>query len=98
MRHTPEVIHQFLAEQRVSGQTVAEFCAERGLKVPTFYSWRRKYSQPEPESPSGFFQLAPQSVSGECTLRLPGGLAIELSGLAASEIAILIFEIDRAYA
>jgi hypothetical protein len=45
MRHTPAAIRQFLIEQPLSGQTVAAFCEDHGLKVPTFYSWKKKYGR-----------------------------------------------------
>jgi hypothetical protein len=47
MRHTSEAIRQFLIEQPLSGQTVAVFCDDHDLKVPTFYSWRKKYGAAE---------------------------------------------------
>jgi hypothetical protein len=38
MRHTPAAIRHFLTKQPQSGQTVAVFCADNDIKVPTFYS------------------------------------------------------------
>lgn len=41
-----------IAEQQGSGDSVAEFCARRGLAKPTFYEWRRRL-QPAPRRRSG---------------------------------------------
>ena len=98
MRHTPDAIRHLLTNQQDSGQTVATFCAERGLKVATFYSWRRKYREPEPEVVGGFCQLTQTAQSEPRGLQLPSGLRVELTGMTAWEIAALILEIDRAYA
>ena len=98
MRHTPEAIHQFLIEQPLSGQTVATFCEENGLKVPTFYSWKKKYGQPSAPVLEGFCKITPTTDTVERSLHLPSGLRLELTGLSTAEIAALILEIDRAYA
>lgn len=100
MRHRPAAIRQFLTQQSASGQTVADFCADRDLKVPTFYSWRRKYATapPDPQAGAGFCQLRPTAEPIVRGLRLPSGLRVELSGLTVTEMAALILEIDRAHA
>jgi len=98
MRHTREAIDQFLDRQATSGQTVAAFCADHNLKVPTFYSWKKKYSDSNPELPLGFCQLTPRREVAQRTLRLPCGLQLEIIGLSTREIAELILEIDRAHA
>jgi len=98
MRHTPEAIRQFLIDQPRSGHTVADFCEVRGLKVPTFYSWKRKYEQGIEPVDSGFFQIKPKRELVERSLRLPSGLQLEVVGLSVKEIAMLIVEIDRAHA
>jgi hypothetical protein len=97
MRHTREAIHQFLDQQASSGQTVIAFCADHGLKVPTFYSWKKKYKACEPEAPAGFCELLPARVVSKRKLCLPGGLELEITGLSTREIAQLVVEIDRAY-
>jgi len=98
MRHTREAIYEFLEQQEASGQTVADFCAGHGLKIPTFYSWKRKYGKPEPVGPSGFCELTPVREVPKRKLCLPSGLEVELSGLATAEIAELLVQIDRAHA
>lgn len=98
MRHTPTAIRQFLDEQLASGLTVADFCADHDLKVPTFYSWRRKYDTVGEEAISGFCEITPRQITTDRVLQLPSGLRVELKGLLNSEIAELILEIDRAHA
>ena len=98
MRHAPAAIRQFLTDQPMSGLTVADFCADHDLKVPTFYSWKRKYIAPDEEAPSGFCEITPRRATTDRVLQLPSGLRVELKGLSNSEIADLILEIDRAHA
>jgi hypothetical protein len=98
MRHTPEAIRQFLIEQPLSGQTVADFCEDYELKVPTFYSWKKKYNQIEVPVLEGFCRITPKREIAERSLRLPSGLRLDLVGLSTREIAEVILEIDRAHA
>ncbi len=63
-----------------SGLTVAQFCAQEGVSVPSFYQWRRKLNQhPDPtrESPPAF---QPISVvpCGIITLLFPNGTWLEV--------------------
>jgi hypothetical protein len=97
MRHTREAIHQFLDQQASSGQSVATFCADNGLKVPTFYSWKKKYGIPDSVEPSGFCELTPVREASKRKLCLPSGLQLEITGLSTREIAELVVEIDRAH-
>ena len=98
MRHTPTAIRAFLADQPGSGLTVADFCAENNLKVPTFYSWKKKYKVTKTVEPEGFYTITPRPDTATRSLCLPSGLRVELTGLTTSEIAGLILEIDRAHA
>ena len=98
MRHTPETIRHFLDEQLQSGQSIADFCGDYDLKVPTFYSWKRKYDKADAIELEGFCKITPRREIAERSLRLPSGLQLELIGLSIPEIAELIFEIDRAHA
>ena len=97
MRHTREAIDQFLEQQASSSQTVAAFCADNDLKVPTFYSWKKKYGAPDTEEPSGFCELTPLREVSKRKLYLPSGLQLEITGLSTREIAELVVEIDRAH-
>ena len=98
MRHTPEAIRHFLADQPQSGLTVADFCADNDLKVPTFYSWKKRYRTADTVEPIGFCTITPKIDEVTRSLCLPSGLRLELTGLTTSEIAELILEIDRAHA
>lgn len=98
MRHTPTAIRDFLTDQASSGLTIADFCAENNLKVPTFYSWKKKYRVTVPVEPEGFYTITPKLDTATRSLCLPSGLRVELTGLTTSEIAGLILEIDRAHA
>ena len=98
MRYTPAAIRHFLDEQPRSGLTVASFCADNGLKVPTFYSWKKKYNKVDSIEPAGFCKIKPKREITERCLRLPSGLRLELVGLSTAEIASLVLEIDRQYA
>jgi hypothetical protein len=97
-RHTPEAIRHFLDKDPASGQTVVAFCDDNELKVPTFYSWKKKYEQAETPALEGFCKITPKREAAERSLRLPSGLCLELIGLSTTEIVELILEIDRAYA
>lgn len=98
MRYSPAAIRQFLEEQPASGRTVAAYCEEYDLKVPTFYSWKKKYGQAEVDAYEGFCKITPKRDYAERSLRLPSGLRLELTGLTTTEIAELILEIDRVHA
>jgi len=98
MRHTREAIDRYLDRQASSGQTVAAFCADNGLKIPTFYAWKKKYAKPVPDSSLGFCELTPvQREVVKRKLCLPSGLQLEITGLSTREIAQLLVEIDRAH-
>lgn len=60
MSHSPAAIRQFLIEQPLRGQTVADFCEDHDLKVPTFYSWKKKYSETEAPVQEGFWEITPK--------------------------------------
>lgn len=98
MRHTSAAIRHFLTEQPQSGQTVAVFCADNDIKVPTFYSWKKKYGGVEAVKQEGFCRIRPKREVDERSLCLPSGLRLGLVGLTTTEIVELILEIDRAHA
>ena len=98
MRHTPEAIRRFLDEQSRSGQTVAVFCTDNDIKLPTFYSWKKRYNNISPVEEAGFCRITPKRETVGRSLRLGSGLQVSIMGLSVGEIAELILEIDRAYA
>ena len=70
---------RIIQEQRESGQTVAAFCAERGIGVSSFYPWKRRLSGsgdaagvPASGAPA-FVEATVRGVSGE-----RGGVSVEL--------------------
>ncbi len=98
MRYTVTAIRQYLLEQTKSSQSVADFCGEHGLKVATFYSWRRKYSHSREAEAAGFCKIVTASQTVGKSLQLPSGLRLELTGLSTAELADLIVAIERAHA
>jgi transposase-like protein len=67
-----------LAEQQLSGQSVAAFCRERGVCAPQFYVWKKRLA----EEVSAEF-VAVQVVSGgeplrsrALEIRLPGSRSV----------------------
>jgi hypothetical protein len=71
-----------------SGLTVAQFCQDESVSVPSFYQWKKKLadqasqpSSPAKSSPSAFraVDLIPPSQSAT-TVRLANGIEIELGG------------------
>lgn len=71
------LIHEF----RSSGESVAAFCAGRGLAKPTFYEWRRRLAARD--APAAFLpvQVAPApgaASSGGVEVVLRGGRRLRL--------------------
>ena len=99
MANRAQVMRLHLDAQSTSNQTVAGYCTDHGISVPTFYYWRRKFADAEAPPVSGFIQLVAAAADPILrTLQLPSGLAVELAGLSITEIAELIIKIDRAHA
>jgi len=76
---------------RDSGQTVVEFCQAEQVSTPAFYRWKKKLagsseaprgSRRKPaRAATGFQELRVSSLphgGGPVTIRLPGGITIEL--------------------
>jgi hypothetical protein len=71
-----------------SGQTVAQFCQDETVSVPSFYQWKKKLAD-QPSQPSSHAKLSasafravdviPHSQSAT-TVRLANGIEIELGG------------------
>ena len=91
--------HALLDAQRASGQTVRAFCAERGLKESSFYTWRnrRRKAAAQRSCPTGFVAISP-SQSASLPLRLPGGLTLQFSPEQFDLAARLLLEMDRRHA
>ena len=65
-------------------QTVAQFCQDEGVSVPSFYQWRQKLQpKPKPPVPAKFLpvQFPPVPAAQPATvlsLDLPGGIRLRL--------------------
>ncbi len=72
---------RIIREQRESGQTVAAFCAQRGIGVSSFYPWKRRLAGVghEGAGPEGVFVEARRGADdrgGGVTVVLGGGRRI----------------------
>lgn len=77
-----------IAEQGLSGRTVAVFCRERGLKEWAFYEWKRRLrGSVGGKKRSRFIAVKKSGPVLEKRLRveLPNGVRIELGGGLESE-------------
>jgi transposase len=85
---TREVWSERLTRFRSSGLTVAQFCAREAVSVPSFYSWKRRLTDPASASPSrhdqggaGAPRLLPvrlQTSGALVELALPSGAVLRL--------------------
>ena len=58
--------------------TVAQFCRDEGVSVPSFYQWKRKLADSSEAKQPTFIPLATTKSLALATLKLPGGGLIEL--------------------
>jgi hypothetical protein len=85
-------------EEYGQGQwTQAEFCQVKGILLPTFLYWRKKYRLANSGQADGFIELRPKNnrppLTTGCTLTLhyPNGVRIELDAMAnLSTISVLL--------
>jgi transposase-like protein len=62
-----------------AGLTVAEFCRQEGVSVPSFYQWRKRLDQPSQRSPRlPAFQQVMLSGGAVVAVELPSGVRLEL--------------------
>ena len=91
---------------RQSKLTVAEFCQQEEVSLPSFYQWKRRLApriktvrrssrhnewSSMTSSPNGFTELVVDSIHNAACVRLSGGITIALG--SQPEIAALI--VDR---
>lgn len=50
-----------IAEQKRSGLSVRAFCAQRGVREPSFYAWRKRLEMVAPTGPRARFALVDTS-------------------------------------
>lgn len=87
-----------LSQYDASGQSVREFCKERGLAEHLLRYWLKRRSgdsgADKTGSCGGFSELRVAQGSS-ASLVLPQGLRIGLEGLGPRELAALLLELDR---
>jgi transposase-like protein len=102
MRYSANFIRRHLADQSTSGLSVATYCAQHHLSVPTFYYWRRKHRQSPIAPPTQelaldrFTQLQPLDVLPTVSLTTPGGSKLDLSELSIDELTCLVRKLESA--
>jgi len=72
MRRSLSEITHLVAEQKESGKSVPEFCAERGLTEKSFYVWRQRARATE----SGFARV---QMDKRIELELSGGVTLRVA-------------------
>jgi hypothetical protein len=85
-RRSAAEIDQLLAEYAASGLSQAAFCGQKGLSLATLARYRRRYGHRQAGSASrwlavevaGSGQGAVTGANSGLTLRLPGGVGIEI--------------------
>jgi hypothetical protein len=72
-----------LERYKHSSLSIAQFCAQEGICVSTFYQWRNKLTAApgdgnKPDAPPRFLPVRISSTTIAPTIKLPGGAIIEL--------------------
>lgn len=83
-----------LRRYQASGLTVAQFCVEEGVSVPSFYQWRRKLrdataAEPRAKEPGAFQPLhvtLAASHPAAVVVRLPSGVVLEVADGAVDAV------------
>jgi len=102
MRYSADFIKRHLSDQSTSGLSVALYCAQHDLSVPTFYYWRRKHRRcslakhTQELTLDGFTQLQPVDVLPVVSLTTPGGSKLDLSELSIDELTHLVRKLEGA--
>ena len=88
-----------------SGLAVARFCAKERVSVASFYYWRKNLGpqgrpqrrpQPVPECDDAFQQVTVVSAAVGVSIRLPGGVQIEVGSECLDTVRAVIAEVARA--
>src|SRR5690606_783648 len=97
LRRSRDQINALLQDFDQSGQTLVAFCGERGIKVPTFCTWRKKYAGDENTAAElRPVRLVGSAGCGAVTIRTQSGIQVVLSaGTAAAYIADLIKALEQ---
>jgi transposase-like protein len=90
-----------LERWRQSGETIAAFARGHGVSAPRLYWWRRRLSATVPAAgPRPEIRFAPATILSEAAarieLRLPNGIAVEVTNASPVWAAAMIAELMRA--
>lgn len=82
-------------------QSTADFCAAEGVSVASFYAWRRKLGLATPRpaktpSKGAFQQLVISENSAAVSVRLPGGIVLEVAAGQEAALRAVVAELVRA--
>lgn len=95
---------QRLRRHRRSGLTVAEFCSNEGVSVPSFYGWKRKLQVEAAKGGSNrgaasgptFRAVSLVGTAPVMSARLPGGVALEVGVADLEVVRAVLAELVRA--
>ncbi len=67
----------WIKEQEESGQSVASFCRERGVRASQLYAWKRRLSE---RAGSGFVEVRSGAEQASAGCRRNGAIEVRLHG------------------
>jgi transposase-like protein len=80
-----------------AGQTVAEFCRQEGVSVPSFYQWRKRLAQPSSRSAARLPAFQQVLLSGGVVaVELPSGVRMELPAEHVQLVRAVVAELLEA--
>jgi hypothetical protein len=87
--YSDEAKRSYLKRYHKSGLSQRAFCEREGLKLPTFSSWLRRESIPEPSMKFRRLELSgPVPLASSLEVVMPGGMV--LKGHDAAQLAALV--------
>jgi len=95
---TEDEARQVLDKWRRSGLTIAAFARERRMSAPRLYWWRNRL--PKTVAAASAMSLVPAklvapSEMSPAVIRLPSGVAIEMTNVSPRWIAAIVAELER---
>ena len=66
-----------IKEQEQSGQSVASFCRERGVRASQFYAWKQRIRE---RAGSGFVEVRSSAEQASAGFRRNGAIEVRLHG------------------
>ena len=86
-----------------AGLTVAEFCRQEGVSVPSFYQWRKRLAKPSngqrfKAAAQPAFQQVMLSAGAVVTIELPGGVRIDLPAQREALVRTVLADLLQAEA